>query len=52
MKKIFTILIFTYLAYEDIQRVAKQVSLFPIIPSISYEYNFNYEKYYISYTAI
>jgi hypothetical protein len=27
---------FAYLAYEDNKRVAKQVSLFPIIPSISY----------------
>ena len=31
---------FAYLAYEDNQRVAKQVSLFPIIPSISYRIQF------------
>jgi len=31
---------FAYLAYEDNQRVAKQVSLFPIIPSISYQIQF------------
>ena len=31
---------FAYLAYEDDQRVAKQVSLFPIIPSISYRIEF------------
>ena len=31
---------FAYLAYEDNQRVAKQVSLFPIIPSISYRVQF------------
>ena len=31
---------FAYLAYEDDQRVAKQVSLFPIIPSISYRIQF------------
>jgi hypothetical protein len=31
---------FAYLDYEDNQRVAKQVSLFPIIPSISYRIQF------------
>ena len=31
---------FAYLAYENNQRVAKQVSLFPIIPSISYRIKF------------
>lgn len=31
---------FAYLAYEDNKRVAKQVSLFPIIPSISYRIQF------------
>ncbi|MDB9910328.1 TonB-dependent receptor [Flavobacteriales bacterium] len=31
---------FAYLAYDDNQRVAKQVSLFPIIPSISYRIQF------------
>ena len=31
---------FAYLAYQDDQRVAKQVSLFPIIPSISYRIEF------------
>ena len=31
---------FAYLAYQDDQRVAKQVSLFPIIPSISYRIQF------------
>ena len=31
---------FAYLVYEDNQRVAKQVSLFPIIPSISYRIQF------------
>ena len=31
---------FAYLAYEDNQRVAKQVSLFPIIPSVSYRIQF------------
>ena len=31
---------FAYLAYEDNERVAKQVSLFPIIPSISYRIQF------------
>jgi hypothetical protein len=31
---------FAYLAYEDNQRVAKQVSLFTIIPSISYRIQF------------
>jgi hypothetical protein len=31
---------FAYLAYEDNVRVAKQVSLFPIIPSISYRIQF------------
>ena len=31
---------FAYLAYENNERVAKQVSLFPIIPSISYRIQF------------
>ena len=31
---------FAYLAYENNNRVAKQVSLFPIIPSLSYRINF------------
>ena len=31
---------FAYLAYENNQRVAKQVSLFPVIPSISYRIQF------------
>ncbi|MAU36241.1 MAG: hypothetical protein CMD14_02580 [Flavobacteriales bacterium] len=31
---------FAYLAYENNSRVAKQVSLFPIIPSLSYRINF------------
>ena len=31
---------FAYLAYEDDQRVANQVSLFPIIPSVSYRIQF------------
>ena len=32
--------IFVYLSEEENQRVAKQVSLFPIIPSISYRIQF------------
>ena len=31
---------FAYLAYENNNRVAKQVSLFPIIPSVSYRIQF------------
>ena len=31
---------FAYLSYENNDRVAKQVSLFPIIPSISYRIQF------------
>ena len=31
---------FAYLAYENNDRVAKQVSLFPIIPSVSYRIQF------------
>ena len=31
---------FAYLAYQNTRRVAKQVSLFPIIPSVSYRIQF------------